>query len=129
MTIAIICTGLLALLVFGLGLAVSLTRGNTGVAIGHEDDPADRLHKLVRAHANACEYAPMFAILILFLGAREPATWVVITFVAATVCRYLHAGGMILFPTLARPNPLRFSGALGTYLTGLALAVAALLSV
>jgi uncharacterized membrane protein YecN with MAPEG domain len=129
MTTAIVCTALLAVLVFGLGLAVSMTRGSTGTVIGHVVEPTDRLHKLVRAHANACEYAPMLAVLILLLGARDPAAWVTWTSVAATFARYLHAAGMIFFPTLAKPNPLRFAGALGTYVTGLALTVAALLSV
>ena len=127
MTIAIVCTALLGLLVFGLGLMVSLTRGNTNQVIGHRPDPADRLHKLVRAHGNATEYAPILAVLILLVGSRQPATWMVWTFVAATACRYLHAAGMALYETLAKPNPLRFVGALGTYVTGFALVVAALL--
>jgi hypothetical protein len=129
MTVGIVCTALLGLLVFGLGLLVSATRGNTNQAIGHPPDPADRLHKLVRAHGNATEYAPMLAVLILLVGSRQPAPWMVWTFVAATACRYLHAAGMIAYGTLAKANPLRFVGALGTYLTGFALVVAALLRV
>lgn len=128
MTTAVVCTALLALLVFALGLAVSLTRGATGTNIGFKDDPADRLHKLVRAHGNACEYAPILAVLILLLGARDPSAWVVWTFVAATACRYLHVAGMLLSPSLAKPQPLRFVGALGTYVTGLMLVAATLLS-
>jgi len=127
MTVAIVCTALLGLLVFGLGLLVSMTRGNTNQAIGHGSDPTDRLHKLVRAHANAAEYAPMMAVLILLVGARQPSGWMVATFVAATACRYLHAAGMITCETLAKANPLRFAGALGTYVTGLALVAATLL--
>jgi uncharacterized protein len=129
MTIAIVCTALLALLIFALGLAVSLTRASTGTNIGCKDDPGDRLYKLVRAHGNACEYAPMLAVLILVLGARDPARWVVWTFVAATLCRYLHAAGMLLSGSLAEPQPLRFLGALGTYVTGLLLVAATLFSV
>jgi uncharacterized membrane protein YecN with MAPEG domain len=129
MTAAIVCTALLGLLVFGLGLAVSLTRGATGTNIGYNPDPGDHLYKMVRAHGNATEYAPMMAILMLLVGARQPATWMVWTFIAATLCRYLHAAGMILSPTLDRPYPLRFVGALGTYVTGLALVVAAFMRV
>jgi hypothetical protein len=66
------------------------------------------------------------AILILYLGSRNPSTWLVWTFVAATISRYLHALGMILCRTLDRPDPLRFVGALGTYVTGMILAFAAL---
>ncbi len=126
MNVAMVCTGLLGLLVFGLGLGVSMTRGRTGANFGFTADPADQLYKLVRAHGNATEYAPMLAVLFVVLGLRQPSAWVVWTIAAATIARYLHAAGMILSPTLARPYPLRFLGALGTYLTGLALAVALL---
>lgn len=129
MTTAIVCTALLALLVFALGLAVSLMRGSTNTIIGWKDDPTDRLYKLVRAHGNACEYVPILAVLILLLGSRGPSAWVVWTFIAATACRYLHAAGMLLSPNLTQPQPLRFVGALGTYVTGLMLVAATLLSV
>lgn len=125
MTTAIMCTALLGLLVFGLGLAVSLTRGQTGTNFGYNPDPADRMYKLVRAHGNATEYAPMLAVLMLLVGARDPATWALWVMGIVTASRYLHAAGMIFPPTLARPHPLRFIGALGTYLGGLALCVAA----
>ena len=128
MTIATICIALLALLLFGLGLTVSLNRGSTQRVIGHSDDPTDRLHKLCRAHGNAAEYVPILALLIYVLGARGPAPWLAWTFVAATAFRYLHAAGMILPATLATPNPMRFVGALGTYVTGFVLAIALLVS-
>jgi uncharacterized membrane protein YecN with MAPEG domain len=127
MSVAIVCAALLGLLVFGLGFAVSAVRGSSGTNIGYAADPANALHKLVRAHGNATEYAPMMAVLILVIGARDPAAWMIWVFVAATTFRYLHAAGMILSPTLDRPNPLRFVGALGTYMAGLALVIAALL--
>jgi len=125
MNVAIVCTALLGLLVFGLGLAVSLTRGATRTNFGFTPDPTDRLYKRIRAHGNAAEYAPMLAILILLIGARNPAPWMVWTFVAATLFRYLHAAGMLVCPSLDQPHPLRFVGALGTYVTGLVLTVAA----
>src|SRR5262249_58869695 len=129
MNVALVCSALLGLLVFGLGLAVSAVRGSTSTNIGHGHDPADRLHKMVRAHGNAAEYAPMLAILMLAIAARGCTRWMVWTFVAATVFRYLHAAGVLLSPSLDRPQPLRFIGALGTYVSGLALVVAALLVV
>jgi hypothetical protein len=128
MTTAIVCSGLLGLLLFALGFLVSLTRGNTNRTIGHSDDPTDRLHKTVRAHGNTAEYAPMFAVLMLFLGTRSPATWVLWTMGIATASRYLLAVGLVLGPTLDKPHPLRFVGALGTYLSGFALCAATLLS-
>jgi uncharacterized protein len=129
MNVALVCTALLGLLVFGLGLAVSVLRGSTKTNIGHGLDPADRLHKVVRAHGNATEYGPMLAILMLAIAARGCTPWMVWTFVAATLFRYLHAAGMLLSPSLDRPQPLRFVGALGTYLAGLALVAAAFLVV
>jgi uncharacterized membrane protein YecN with MAPEG domain len=126
MDTALTCTALLGLLVFGLGLRVSTMRGRANRIIGHDLDPGDALHKAVRAHGNAAEYAPMMAILMLAIALRGPASWMVWTFWAATTCRYLHAYGMIAGGPLDRPNPFRFVGALGTYVTGLVLVVAAL---
>ena len=129
MTTALVCIALLALLIFLLGLAVSLTRGSTKRSIGYSDDPADRLHKLCRAHANAAEYAPILGLLMLILAMREPAQWVLWTMILATVFRYTHAAGMIVMPTLARPNAVRFIGSLGTYVCGILLAGALLVTV
>jgi uncharacterized protein len=84
---------------------------------------------MVRAHGNATEYAPMLAILMLAIAGRGATPWMVWTFVAATLSRYLHAAGMVLSSSLDRPQPLRFVGALGTYVAGLALVVALLLVV
>jgi len=128
MNAAIVCTALLGLLVFGLGLAVSLTRGATRTNFGFTPDPTDRLYKRIRAHGNAAEYAPMLAILMLLIGARQPAAWMVWTFIAATAFRYLHAAGMLVCPSLDQPHPLRFVGALGTYVAGLVLVVAAFMA-
>ena len=125
MTTAVICTALLGLLVFGLGLAVSLTRGQTGTNFGANPDPADRLYKMVRAHANATEYAPMLVVLMLLIGAHNPVSWILWVMWIAMASRYLHAAGMIFSPTLAQPHPLRFIGALGTYICGLILSVVA----
>lgn len=129
MATAVICTGLLGLLLFGLGLGVSLTRGSTNKTFGYDPDPTDRLYKMVRAHGNTTEYAPMLAVLMLFLGSRDPATWVLWVMWIATVCRYLIAIGIIVSPTLDKPHPLRFVGALGTYLTGIVLSVLAFLAI
>ena len=127
MTAALVCTALLGLLVFGLGLGVSALRGSTSTNIGHKLDPGDPLHKMVRAHGNATEYSPMLAILMLAIAGRGATPWMVWTFAAATLSRYLHAAGMVLSSSLDRAQPLRFVGAVGTYLTGLALVVALLM--
>jgi uncharacterized protein len=124
MVTAAICTGVLGLLVFGLGLGVSAVRGATSTTIGYNPDPADRLYKMVRAHGNAAEYNPMLAVLILYLGAHAPGTWLEWVFIAAAVSRVSHAAGMILSPTLAKPQPLRAIGAVGTVLTGVIMSIA-----
>ena len=126
MITSLVCIALLGLLVFGLGFAVSLTRGRTNTAAGSSGDPTDFLHKLVRAHGNTAEYAAMLAILIFLVGSRSPATWALWCMGMATASRYLIAVGLVLSPTLERPHPLRFLGALGTYLAGFALCVALL---
>lgn len=128
MTVALVCVALLGLLVFVLGLAVSLTRARTDIVAGYPDDPAARLHKLVRAHANTTEYSAMLALLFLVLGSRDPATWVVWSMEAATASRYLLVAGILLSPTLAKAHPLRFLGALGTYVFGSLLCLALLMS-
>ena len=68
METAVVCSGLLGLLIFGLGFMVSITRGQTGTSAGTDADPTDRLHKMVRAHGNATEYAPMLALLMLIVA-------------------------------------------------------------
>jgi len=128
MTIAIICTALLGLLLFGLGLGVSLTRGSTKTNFGYTPNPTDRLYKMIRAHGNTSEYAPMLAVLMLLVGSRNPSLWALWVMGIATVSRYLLVAGLLLSPTLDKPHPLRFAGALGTYLCGVALCVAVFLT-
>jgi hypothetical protein len=121
METSFVCVALLGILLFGLGLAVSLTRGRTNVAAGTSGDPTDTLHKLVRAHGNTSEYVAMLAVLILILGGREPSTWGVAAMIGATASRYSLAAGIVLSSTLEKAHPLRFIGALGTYVFGLTL--------
>jgi len=123
---AVICTAALGFLLFGLGWPISGIRFVKKQFSGYNSEPSDLLCKMVRAHGNTAEYASFFAILFLYLGAHNPAPWVVWTIIAATVCRYLFVIGMIAFPTMAKPNPVRFVGAAGTYFCGLALSYAAL---
>ena len=128
MTTAIVCAALLGLLLFGLGLNVSAARG-ADKAGAYPSDPADPFFKRIRAHGNTTEYAPMMAVLILICGARNPSTWVLIVMWLAVASRYSLAAGILMSSTLDTPQPLRFIGATGTYLTGIALSIAALLSI
>lgn len=126
METAVLCSGLLGLLVFVLGFMVSMTRGKTDPGSGADSDPAARLHKMIRAHGNATEYAPMLALLMLVaaMGEGGVPAWVMWTMILVTACRYLHAIGMIASSTLAQPHPLRVVGAIGTYIGGVVLCVA-----
>jgi len=128
MATAVVCTGLLGVLLFSLGLYVSATRGRTHNVGSIPNDPADPLFKAIRAHGNTAEYAPMLAVLMLYLGVHSPAAWIVWTMIIVTACRYLIVLGILASPTLDRPYPPRFVGALGTYVGGLVLAVTALLT-
>ncbi len=121
--VALTCTSVLALLLFALGGAVSGIRLRSRVLIGVTDHPDAMLNRLVRAHGNTAEYAPMLAVLFLLLGAREPSQAALWLMVAATVARVLFVVSMLTARTLSRPNPIRFVGALGTYVCGTALAV------
>jgi uncharacterized membrane protein YecN with MAPEG domain len=127
MTIAVVCTGILAALVFALGFNVSRMRGVTAKTGSSQlpTDPADRLFIAIRAHGNASEYVPTLIVLFLLVGARQDAWWAAALIVGATVCRLLHAGGMLSAATLAKESPVRMAGAMDTYVFGVALAVTA----
>lgn len=127
MSTALTCIALLGFLLFGLGFAVSLKRGGTNTLIGNAPDPADPLHKLVRAHGNTAEFAPLLAVLMLAVALNDPAPWTLWCMGIATAARYLLALGLLVSPTLVKPHPLRFIGAATTYLTGIALSAALLL--
>lgn len=129
-TLQIVCLALLGLPVFVLGANVTrhrAIRGDTGNQM--PSDPADRMFIAQRAHGNATEYVPMLAVLILVCATLSDGWWVDALAVAAVVSRYLHAIGMLTSKTLASHGPLRDTGAIGTYLTGVALAVTAMVTV
>ena len=129
-TLQIVCLALLGLLVFVLGANVTrhrALRGDTGDQ--QPSDPADRMFIAQRAHGNATEYVPTLAVLILVCGTLSDGWWVDVLAVAAVVARYLHAFGMLRSATLASHGPVRDVGAMGTYLTGIALAVTAVVAV
>jgi len=130
MTTAIICTAILATMLFALGLNVSRVRGVTGKAAGSQfpDDPTSGLLKAIRAHGNAAEYVPTLIVLFLLVGARSPAAVAIPLIAGASSARLVHAYGLLTCPSLATPTRYRLIGAVGTYLFGIGLAVAAALS-
>jgi uncharacterized protein len=127
MTTAIICTAILAAMLFLLGANVSRMRGVQDKAGGPQlpADPADRLLIAIRAHGNASEYVPTLIVLFLLVGARAPAALAIPLIAGATLARVVHAYGLLTARSLAAQTVPRLAGAGGTYLFGLALAVTA----
>ena len=130
MTTAIICTAILAAMLFLLGANVSRMRGVQAKAGGPQlpTDPADRLLIAIRAHGNASEYVPTLIVLFLLVGARSPAAVAIPLIIGATAARVAHAYGMLTAPSLAVQTKARVAGAAGTYFLGVGLAVAAAFS-
>lgn len=125
-SVVVFCTAALGALLFLLGLAVSIMRFRSGIGAGPSEDRNSTLNKLIRAHANTAEFAPFLAVLFLYFGWRGPSVLVVNLIIAVTLCRFLLVIGLVAWPSMGRPNPARFIGALGTYLLGSALCVAML---
>lgn len=122
----LLCAGLLAFLLFGLGLAVSVERGRAGKLGGIPDDQKSVLFRLIRAHGNAAEYVPAaiaFAVYFAIAGASPVATALI---VCLTLARYIHASALVLGNDMSRFGVARFIGGMGTYVTGLGLAAFAI---
>ena len=122
MTIAVICSALLGLLLMSLGFGVSMVRGRTEKLIGHSTDPEDPVHKIVRAHGNTAEYAPMLAVLMLLAARFDPGTWVLWVMAIGTAARFVIVLGLMI-GSLEKPNAFRFAGAALTYVAGIVLSM------
>ena len=127
MSTPLICIALLGFLVIGLGFAVSMTRAKTNTLFGSATDPEDLLYRMRRAHGNTIEYAPTIALLIYILSQYSQSGWVIWCMIFATFFRYLLVVGIVVPKSMAKPNPMRFLGALGTYLAGFGLCAAVVL--
>lgn len=124
----LICSAVLVVLYFLLAVCVSFLRKRTKTGIGSGSDPSGPLNKAVRAHGNAAEYVPIFVALFLYFLLAGFGGWVVWVVIGVTICRVLHAMGMLMTTTFNRPpHPLRAIGAIGTYVGGLACGIALLL--
>jgi hypothetical protein len=127
MTTATICTAVLAAIVFGLGFNVSRMRGVTGKTGGSQfpQDPASPLLIAIRAHGNATEYIPTLIVLFLLVGGRSPVAVAIPLIIGATLSRLVHAYGLLTAPSMAAETKARIFGAVGTYVFGIGLAIAA----
>ena len=128
MTTAVACVASLALLILGLGFAVSMTRAKKEQISGMNQDPEDLLYKLIRSHGNATEYVPILAIMMLYLGSQQPGPLMQALFIIVTAGRFIQAYGMVSCRSLGAISPFRMAGSLSTYIGGLILAIAMLLS-
>ncbi len=128
-TVTVVSIALLGVLLFVLGANVSrhrAIRGGTGNQM--PSDPADRMFIAIRAHGNAAEYVPTLIVLLLVCDVLADGWWIAALGIAAVVARFLHAFGMLTAKTLASHGPVRDIGALGTYVTGVALGVTAIVA-
>lgn len=118
MPLTMTTAGLLALLIVGLGLRVSLARRSAQVSIGDGGNPL--LAARIRAHGNAVETIP---IALILLGLAEEAVgrpWGLWALAAVLlVSRLLHPLGL----AMPAPNAPRLLGILGTWGVTLVLAL------
>ena len=131
MQVPVICVSILALLIFLLGFLISIVRGKTGMIYYSDslDDPTSFLTKAVRALGNTVEFAPILAIMFLYLGTTNPDNWVYWAIIIAATSRVLMVVGFLTAGTLSEIHPLKAVGAMGTYLSGIALCIAMVQSV
>jgi uncharacterized membrane protein YecN with MAPEG domain len=128
-TVTIVCIALLGILLFVLGANVSRNRALRGAGNQGPTDPADRLLIAIRAHGNAAEYVPTMIVLLLVCSALSNSWVVDVLAIASLVVRTTHAVGMLSAKTLAAHGPLRDVGAFGTYFTGIALGITAIVTI
>jgi uncharacterized membrane protein YecN with MAPEG domain len=122
-TVTIVCCALLGILLFLLGANVTRHRASRAPENQMPSDPSDPLLIAQRAHGNAAEYIPTLIVLLLVCAALSDSWWVAALAIAAVAARTVHAIGILTSKSLAGHGPLRDAGALGTYLTGVALGV------
>ena len=122
MNTAILCAGLLALLLMALSLTVSLTRLKESRGFGVGDSKA-WISRATRAQGNAAEYIPLFILLILILEQEGSPNWADWVYVAAVLVRVSHAAGMLMSSDLDKVHPLRLIGSAGTYACGFILSL------
>jgi uncharacterized membrane protein YecN with MAPEG domain len=128
--VTVVSIALMGILLFLLGANVTrhrAIRGSDGDQM--PTDPADRMFIAQRAHGNAAEYVPTLIVLVVVCALLGDGWWVQALAVAAVVSRALHAVGILTSKTMVTHGPLRDIGAMGTYITGVALGVTAIVGI
>lgn len=123
-----ICIAALALILFALSCSITLVRSKTQTWFGAPPDPTSLLTKLVRAQGNTAEYVGILAVMIFSLSRDQRPLWASAMMALAVSMRLLFAIGMLTKPSLERFSIVHAIGAGGTYVAGIGLALAVLLS-
>jgi uncharacterized membrane protein YecN with MAPEG domain len=121
MNVVLLCVAFLVLLYALLSANVSRIR------LGGQESLREKeahLTQAVRAHGNAAEYIPILVALLLYLEVAAPGPLLTAVALLAVASRVLHVAAMLFVPSVQQRARLRFLGALGTYLSLLALGVA-----
>jgi uncharacterized membrane protein YecN with MAPEG domain len=128
-TVIVISIALMGILLFLLGANVTRHRAIRG-ATGNQapTDPDDAMLVAIRAHGNAAEYVPTLAVLIIVCATLTDGWWIETLAISAVVARYLHGLGMIASGSLAKRSPIKESGAMLTYVVGIALSITAVVA-
>ena len=115
MNILLLCSAALVLLFAALSFNVSRIRLKRRK---FPEVTEAEVTKAIRAHGNAAEYIPLFVALFLYINSTQPSPSVYLVGISllATVSRFAHAAGMFRIASVAERHPLRFYGALGTYI-------------
>lgn len=129
MAIAVFCVTIIGLMVLGLGCLVSMRRMKPMVLFGIGNDPASPLAKAGRAHVNICEYGPIMAIMILYLGSAYPKPWVLGVMIFAVVARIVQGIGFLTCESLDKVYSVKVAGAIFNYLSIALLCLAMVISV
>lgn len=109
----LLCAGVLVLLYAGLSNNVSRMRLRNQKS---SDVTEAEMTKAIRAHGNASEYIPLLVALFLYFQLTQAGVMFAVIAIVATLSRIIHAAGMFRIANVSERHPLRFFGALGTYL-------------
>lgn len=121
MNLVVLCSAFLVLLYALLSVNVSRIRLQSHGSLRQKEA---HLTQAVRAHGNAAEYIPLIVAVLLYLDHAAPSQLLSITAVAAAASRVLHVGAMLWASSVPLRQKLRFAGAVGTYVSLLALGFA-----
>lgn len=113
LNIELACVSILLVLYGALSFNVSIAR----MQFRDGKNTEEKVEHLVRTHGNASEYIPLFVAIFMYFSFSQ-ASWLVHSVVVlATISRVFHAIGMLRIESISQRHPLRFFGALGTYLS------------